>query len=155
MVINSKRKGSDFERKICKLMTELTKTKFYRTPCSGALATTDAGSQRFKGDIYCESEDFKDLVIECKATKKPIEIHHLFQPKSLINKFVEQCIVESKGDCWALFIKVNNRKEILIMPYHTRGRYFKIFEMKQVKSIFLDFGGMNLFHIFYLENKDE
>jgi len=64
MAINRNRKGSDFERKIAKKMTDWTGLKFERVPASGGLHW--ASDNRVYGDIVTNEPDFP-FVIEAKC----------------------------------------------------------------------------------------
>ena len=66
--VNSKRKGSNFERKIAKILNERLNTKeFSRTPGSGAFATTHKNlpeNLRIQGDLITPTSF--PFVVECK-----------------------------------------------------------------------------------------
>ncbi len=116
MAINSIKKGKSFERDIVKSLKKLTNKEWYRVPMSGAFGTINKSvkNNSFKADVFCEDELYKDLVIECKATKEIIELTHIFNPKSTLNEFITQAQTESKGKDWLLIVKVNNRKTFFI-----------------------------------------
>ena len=67
--VNSKRKGSTFERKIAKMLNERFDTKeFSRTPGSGAFATSHRNLPehlRIQGDLITPSNF--PFVVECKT----------------------------------------------------------------------------------------
>lgn len=96
---NSIVKGKSFERMAAKLFTEKTKVKFQRTPSSGAMATaqhiTDA---RFKGDLFCENQNFNDWVVECKVIKDKITLADLLNSKSNLWQWWRQLVNEAKSD---------------------------------------------------------
>ncbi len=119
-MVNSRVKGAKFERQVAKLLTDLFKVKFERVPMSGAYSTTHhTRNPVFKGDVFTEDEAFNkkyNVVIECKRIKK--------LPKhdkdwnllllSKVKKWLEQCVRESGGKNFWLFIK-EDYKPIMII----------------------------------------
>jgi len=94
---NSKAKGHRFERKIACMLNDKFETKeFSRTPGSGAFATTHSLPEYLKiyGDLIAP-KSFK-YCIECKKGYKGIKINHIFDYRSLLWKFIEQCEKDSK-----------------------------------------------------------
>ena len=83
---NSRRKGNNFENKICKTLNERFKTEeFCRTPGSGAFATTHKLPEylQIAGDLITPS-NFRFL-IECKnGYSKDLKISDFFNEKSWI-----------------------------------------------------------------------
>ncbi len=67
-MVDSRKKGAGFERKICKILEKHTGYKFNRTPGSGAFST-NTGDKRLAGDIYCPEKEFP-WIIECKKYKE-------------------------------------------------------------------------------------
>lgn len=64
----SRRKGGDYERKICHILTDYTGVKFRRAPRSGALLREGKINGSFvSGDLICD-KDFQ-FSIECKNRK--------------------------------------------------------------------------------------
>jgi len=115
--VNSKRKGSSFERKVVKLLNERFNTKeFARTPGSGAFGTTHSLPQHLivHGDIITP-QNFK-YVIECK-NGYGVELDDLFNEKSDMYKFIEQAARdgEKARRPWMLIYKKDRRKEIAVV----------------------------------------
>ena len=81
--VNSKRKGSTFERKIAKMMNERFDTKeFSRTPGSGAFATSHKNlpeNLRISGDLITPITF--PFVVECK-NGYDVQLDDLFKRKS-------------------------------------------------------------------------
>lgn len=111
---NSKRKGSNFERKVVKLLEDRFDTPFSRTPGSGAFATTHKTIQEMSGDIIVPT-GFR-FCIECKSGYD-YELHltKLFDPRSRLYDFIRQAVKDSrkaKKD-WLLIWK-GTRKQALV-----------------------------------------
>lgn len=90
--VNSRTKGSAFERQIAKMFNEKFGTsEFSRTPGSGAFATTHSLPDHLKiyGDLITP-QNFK-FCIECKKGYNDINMYSLFNDSSDIWKFVHQC----------------------------------------------------------------
>jgi len=115
--VNSKRKGSTFERRIAKLLNErFDTTEFCRTPGSGAFGSTHALPQYLivHGDLITP-QNFK-YVIECK-NGYDVDLDDLFKENSEFYKFIEQAKKES-ADCgkeWMVIYKKNRRKELIVV----------------------------------------
>ena len=95
--INSRTKGSTFERKICKILNErFNTTEFSRSPGSGAFATTHSLPEHLKiyGDLITP-ENFK-FCIECKKGYNHLNLYSLYNYSSEFWKFIEQCEKDSK-----------------------------------------------------------
>lgn len=110
-VINSIKKGKVFERICVKLMESKTGVKWHRTSGSGAMHTAQhIEDNRFKGDIFCEDENWKAVVIECKVRKNPFTISDIVNEKSEFWEFVSQTEREA-GNCLSILLfKWNNGK---------------------------------------------
>jgi hypothetical protein len=89
--VNSKRKGSNFERKIAKILNERLNTKeFSRTPGSGAFATTHKNlpeNLRIQGDLITPTSF--PFVVECK-NGYDVQLDDLFKRKSDFKSFISQ-----------------------------------------------------------------
>ncbi len=89
--VNSKRKGSNFERKIAKILNERLDTKeFSRTPGSGAFATTHKNlpeNLRIQGDLITPTSF--PFVVECK-NGYDVQLDDLFKRKSDFKSFISQ-----------------------------------------------------------------
>lgn len=110
MSVNSKKKGSRFERKISAWFTKWTKFKFERTPRSGAWhSNRDAAS-----DLTCVDEKHAHecaLAVECKNYKEIKFEHVLLGNKSCdILKFWDQATKDAKR---------SKRIPILCMRYNS------------------------------------
>lgn len=115
-MINSIRKGKNFEREVAKILTKITGVKWMRVPQSGATATTQ-GTENFRGDIFCEDEKYKNVVVECKIRKEPILLEELFEEEKKQNKladWITQTKKEAQNKKFILFCKSNNRKIIVV-----------------------------------------
>ena len=114
---NSKAKGHRFERKIACMLNDKFETKeFSRTPGSGAFATTHSLPEYLKiyGDLIAP-KSFK-YCIECKKGYKGIKINHIFDYRSLLWKFIEQCENDSKKcDKSPMLILQQDRQPILAL----------------------------------------
>ena len=94
--VNSRQKGSAFERKVCKILnTTFNTTEFNRSPGSGAYATTHNLPEYLKiyGDIITPS-NFK-FNIECKKGYNNINLYSLLDNSSKFWEFVEKAEKDS------------------------------------------------------------
>ena len=89
MVFGSLAKGHRFERIIAEWLSKTTSVKWQRVLSSGGYSTIH-GIQSFSGDVFTESDRFKDLVIECKDHNKPVNLQDFNNPKSDLNQFITQ-----------------------------------------------------------------
>ena len=131
--IHSLNKGKRVEREVAKLLSKLTGCVWERVPMSGAFSTTrKTQSCVFNGDLFCEEEPYKEsLVVEVKATKELILLSDIFNPKSLLNKWIGQCMRESGDADWILIFKSNGRKPIILCKY-------EVFKPKTPSSLIID-----------------
>ena len=96
-MVNSRRKGADFEYKIARLLEEYTGKKWVRTPGSGAVATK-TGNMALAGDLM--PVNWKcPYVIECKKYKKVTD--------KLIEKWLKQ-LKREKGKRLGILIYAEN-----------------------------------------------
>lgn len=102
--INCIKKGKRGELEIAHLLTKVTGVTWKRVPCSGALFTSQ-GSEQFKGDVYTDDYDFKDIVVEVKNTNGAVTINDFFNEKSKFNKWHKQTEEERDGKPGILFFK--------------------------------------------------
>ena len=133
--VNSKRKGSSFERKIAKTFNERLGTKeFSRTPGSGAFATSHKNLPdhlRIQGDLITPSEF--PFVVECK-NGYDVQIDDLFKRKSDFHSFVKQAQGDAKSAKkeWMVVYQKTRRMALVIVgkPYSVSpelslsGKYF-------------------------------
>ena len=115
--VNSKRKGSTFERNIAKILNERFNTKeFARTPGSGAFGTTHKNLPHYfkvAGDLITP-EKFR-FVLECK-TGYDLRLEDLFKPKSDLFKFIEQASRDgaTANKPWLLIYKRDRQKALVV-----------------------------------------
>jgi hypothetical protein len=101
---------------------------------SGAFSTINKSEdKRFFGDVFTESLEYQNLVIECKKTKAPINLFELVSNKSRISSWLEQTENESKGKDWILIFSWNNSK-----IFYLCSKEETIAQLKIKKSIRLD-----------------
>jgi len=93
MAINGRTKGSDFERKIAKKLSDWSGMELRRTPLSGGFSQTGSS---YTGDINAiNREDNFGFHIECKK-QEGWTLEQLFSPKCKIWKWWEQCLTGYK-----------------------------------------------------------
>ena len=95
--VNSRAKGSSFERAIAKILNDrFNTTEFSRTPGSGAFATTHTLPAHLKiyGDLITP-QNFK-YCIECKKGYNKENLYSLYNYSSDFWKFIEQCEKDSE-----------------------------------------------------------
>lgn len=133
--VNSKRKGSTFERKIAKMLNERFESKeFSRTPGSGAFATSHQNLPehlRIQGDLITPATF--PFVVECK-NGYDIQLDDLFKRKSDFKSFVGQAQrdAQSAGKDWMVIYQKTRRMAVVIVgePYQVKpelsldGLYF-------------------------------
>jgi hypothetical protein len=127
--INSRSKGSAFERKICNLFNSTFETKeFCRTPGSGAFATTHKLPEHLKihGDLITP-EKFK-FTVECKKGYNKENLSSLFSSNSKLAEFINQAKKDStKTDKPFIIIWQQDRSEILcILDKYILNNYLDI-----------------------------
>ena len=107
---NNKRKGSDGEREVVKILKYATGTdEWKRVPGSGMLATSH-GHEMFRGDVYCQGEDgYKEVVIEVKNYKGAVSLNDIFGEKSKFNSWAHQLEMERGDRPGMLFFKSNGK----------------------------------------------
>jgi len=89
---NSRRKGLNFENKVCKLLNERFKTEeFSRTPGSGAYATTHKLPEYLKiyGDLICPKNFL--WTVETKKGYNNFFLHDLLNKTSQLGEMLEEC----------------------------------------------------------------
>ena len=123
MAINSKAKGSNLEREVCKIFKKCWPDKeFMRVPSSGAImgqsnkikhATIEENIKEvLSGDIICPS-NFR-FSVECKCYAS-ISFWDLFNESSDLNSWIKQCSEDAAfaNKLPMLIIKINNHKPIV------------------------------------------
>lgn len=141
MAINSKNKGSSWERAFCKILKERFPEKdFSRVPASGAIfgksnkekhsLAEDNVKEVLSGDIICPS-DFR-YSVECKSYAN-ISFWDLFNESSDLNSWINQCSEDANfvNKFPLLAVKINNHKPFVAttmqLPNHVfvyRGFWF-------------------------------
>ena len=108
-MINSQKKGKGFERECAHLLNKTTGgARWNRTSGSGAMHTAQGiQDNRFRGDLFSEDPRFKDVIVECKIQRKPINLYDLVNPKSIWNEWITQTQKESGGQTWILLFRWN------------------------------------------------
>lgn len=112
--INSKQKGSEFERKVAKLLTEWSGQEFRRTPMSGALHWEN--DERVISDIVPPLNLGFPFSIECKKQEVPWDFDFMFKGTSSIWEFWKQCSRDAQSEgLEPLLIFNKNRRDIYAM----------------------------------------
>ena len=119
--INSKKKGSRYERDVCKLLQTWTGFEFARVPSSGGLRWKNTDNTT--GDITCSDGNSRKFPfsVECKFYKEINFEHLLLDVKSDIIKFWEQSLSDSErsGKIPLVFMKYNGMRKddhFIIIP---------------------------------------
>ena len=119
--VNSRTKGSTFERKISQTLNDRFNTsEFSRSPGSGAFATTHTLPEHLKiyGDLITP-ENFK-YCIECKKGYNKENLYSLYNYSSDFWGFLEQCEKDS-GKCDKIpmvIFKQDRQPTLAIIPNH-------------------------------------
>ena len=118
--VNSRAKGSTFERQIAKILNDrLGTTEFSRTPGSGAFATTHSLPDHLKiyGDLITP-QNFK-YTIECKVGYDKENLGGFFKDNSELYKFIEQSKKDSKqsGKPFLVVFKQTRKDILCIIEY--------------------------------------
>jgi Holliday junction resolvase len=141
--VNSRAKGSTFERSIAKMFNDRFKTtEFSRTPGSGAFATTHSLPDYLKiyGDLITPM-NFK-YCIECKKGYNKENLYSLYNYSSDFWKFVEQCEKDSEK-CQKIpmvIFKQDRQKTLAIVPYniiYKSNNYIEIHKEEKRYKIYL------------------
>jgi len=118
--VNSRAKGSTFERQIAKTLNDRFNTlEFSRTPGSGAFATTHTLPEHLKiyGDLITP-QNFK-YCIECKKGYNNINLYSLYNYSSELWGFLDQCQKDSEK-CYKspmVIFKQDRQPTLAIVPY--------------------------------------
>lgn len=106
--INSKAKGSAFEREIAHYLTKKTGKKWIRSPQSGAYATLHRlKNNHLHGDVVCEDPMYKNFYIECKSVAK-FPFHQLLDEKCpMLEGWLNKMVWQSFDYDHVLFFKVD------------------------------------------------
>ena len=129
--VNSKQKGSRFERSICKFFQDWTGYEFSRVPASGGLRWKK--TDNITSDITCSDPKHSrrfSLSVECKSYQEIKFEHLLLGNKSCkIMSFWEQACSDAKRA---------NKVPILIMKYNNmpKDEAFFMVDKKTAEIIF-------------------
>jgi len=141
--VNSRAKGSTFERQIAKLFNNrFNTTEFSRTPGSGAFATTHTLPDYLKiyGDLITPIK-FK-YCIECKKGYNKENLYSLYNHSSDTWNFIEQCQKDSdKCDKIPMVIFKQDRHPTLAIvpsniPYQATN-FIEIYKESKVYRVYL------------------
>ena len=142
---NSRTKGNTFERQVAKILNDRFKTsEFSRSPGSGAFATTHKLPEHLKiyGDLITP-EKFK-FCIECKKGYNHLNLYSLYNYRSDIWNFLEQCEKDSeKCSKLPMVIFKQDRQPILAIlpsntPFEEHLKYIEIHKNKTYKVYLFD-----------------
>jgi hypothetical protein len=115
--VHSLRKGHSFELVVAKWLTKVTGVKWFRVPMSGAMHTAQGVTDnRYRGDTFCDSSDYNDLVVECKSYKDPVTLADINNAGSQLNSWIAQTQKEAGNHMWLLFFKSNHGATFLLVP---------------------------------------
>ena len=141
--VNSRAKGSTFERSIAKMFNDRFKTaEVSRTPGAGAFATTHSLPDYLKiyGDLITPM-NFK-YCIECKKGYNKENLYSLYNYSSDFWKFVDQCEKDSEK-CQKIpmvIFKQDRQKILAIVPYniiYKSNNYIEIHKEEKRYKIYL------------------
>lgn len=144
--VNSRTKGSTFERSIAKLFNERFDTnEFSRTPGSGAFATTHSLPDHLKiyGDLITP-QNFK-YCIECKKGYNQINMYSLLDYSSKLWEFIDQCQKDAFkcGKQPMVIFKQDRQRTVAIVPSNNVDiKYYNSIELRKdnykYRMFFLD-----------------
>lgn len=116
MPINSKQKGSSFELKVAKLLTEWSGYEFHRTPMSGALHW--ANDNRVVSDIVPPQnlvDEGWPFSIECKKVESSWELNTFLEGTAQFWKHWKQCLEDANRENMVpMLIFSKNYREIYV-----------------------------------------
>jgi len=138
--INSRTKGSSFERKIAKIFNnKFNTTEFSRTPGSGAFATTHSLPDHLKiyGDLITP-QNFK-YCIECKKGYNKENLYSLYNYSSDFWKFIGQCEKDSEkcNKIPMIIFKQDRHPTLVIIPdYVQTTEGYPYIKIKKIDALF-------------------
>lgn len=141
--VNSRAKGSTFERQIAKILNDrLGTTEFSRTPGSGAFATTHSLPDHLKiyGDLITP-QNFK-YCLECKKGYNNQNLYSLYNHSSDFWKFIEQCQKDSEkcGKIPMVIFKQDRQPTLAIIPSNVvveSNNYIEIHKESQYYRVYM------------------
>lgn len=115
MRVNGKAKGSSFERKVSKFLSDITGLTFRRTFGSGAFKSKHEALDE-SGDLKCSDPNFM-FSIECKFYKELNYNSVIVGTSRQLDSWISQCIEDSKrvGKRGLLIVKTNNNKPLVFL----------------------------------------
>lgn len=129
----AKTKGSSFERKIAKILSEWGNVELKRTPQSGGFAKE---GNSYRGDINTiNNEDFFIFNIECK-NQEVWSLDQLFNDGCILFSFFEQCIGDTSDNKVPLLIFTRNHQPIYCLTH--KSIYDIMFNRNNIKKIIFD-----------------
>lgn len=114
---NIRARGQNFERRMCKLLTEWSDLKYSRVPNSGGIKSKDKAD--YKGDIYADGSPF---VIECKSvTGGKIVIPTKEPGIARLDYNMKSAMLQALGDAYSvgsipIVLRNHERKVIMAIP---------------------------------------
>lgn len=143
MPINSKQKGSGFELKVAKLLTEWSGEKFHRTPMSGALHWSN--DTRVVSDIV-PPQSLVDagwpFSIECKKVESSWEISNFIEGTAIFWKHWKQCYDDSQREHMVPLLVFNKNYREVYVSMTTDA--FTCLEVHLENVVYLECQGWNL-----------
>ncbi len=117
----SKAKGSNYELKISKILSEWTGEDVHRTPQSGAGGYTWGADSRMNGDIVFPVDSNNSFVYELKK-REGWDFKHLLLNTGQIKEWWKQVVTDARrmkehGMSPCLIFSKNRDKDYVIIPY--------------------------------------
>lgn len=138
--INSKAKGSSYELKVAKILSQWWGEEFHRTPMSGGLHWK--ADNRVAGDIVTPPDSLFPFSVECKK-REEFTFEQILKGTGDVEKWWKQCI----GDC-----KRVSMKPMLIFSKNFAPNYLMIDYVDFSKTI--ESGKSPEFNYFVIHTKD-
>ena len=110
-MVNSRKKGADFEYRICKELKKLTGREWVRSPASGGVATK-TGNNALAGDILLRNGKCQ-YVFELKKYKE-IRLEEILKGTGNLPKWVKQ-LEREKGKRPGILVWSENYGKIYVM----------------------------------------
>jgi hypothetical protein len=127
MGVNSRIKGANGERELCKLLSGIFSGSFVRSPQSGAIVggknlhrrqtLSQTQDRSFRGDII-PPDSLPRLVIEAKSFQE-FAFHQLLQPGpcALLDSWIDQAKTASDpDDQWFVAFKITRKSWFIAVP---------------------------------------
>lgn len=148
-MINSKAKGSTFERKLAKMLSDWSGMEFHRTPMSGALHWSN--DKRVVSDIVPPQElTTWPLSIECKKVEYDWDFSTIMSGTSTFWKHWQQAEIDAEREgLRPLLVFSKNRREIY-SAMRTED-HIKLFNDQPSSAIHIEKGSKRLSIILFKE----